>query len=194
MKTLYTIGHSTQSIEEFTELLLKYHVEAIADVRSGPYSKMFPWFNRKELAKSLQAVGIKYVFLGEELGARRDEPCCYIGTRADYDLISKCEAFQKGIKRLENGIQNLKISLMCAEKDPIDCHRTILVARHAQNFCNVSHIHLDATTETHAELEKRLVKMMGMGHKDLFLPYEEQLANAYKKRGEQINFDKKNYI
>ena len=194
MKTLFTIGHSTQSIEEFINLLIQFRIEAVADVRSGPYSKRFPWFNKNDLSRSLKAVGIKYVFVGEELGARRDEPCCYIGSRADYDLISKCDSFKKGIERVKSGVQKMRVSLMCSEHDPIDCHRTILVARHAQKFCTVKHIHKSAKIETHEDLEKRLVRMMGLGDDDMFLSDEERLANAYKRRGEQINFDKRNYI
>jgi len=194
MNQLYTIGHSTQEFDCFVELLKKHQIEAIADVRSGPYSKRFPWFNKESLQETLKEHGIHYVFMGKELGARRDEPCCYIGTRADYDLISQCELFKQGIERIQHGLQKIRISLMCAEKDPIDCHRTILVARHAQAFTDVQHILSDGSLETHRELESRLLDKLKINLYDMFSTPEKQLAKAYKLRGEQINYDKKNYI
>lgn len=190
MHKLYTVGHSTQELESFLGLLKQHGIEAVADVRSGPYSQRLPWFNRERLAESLKQAGIQYVFLGDELGARRDEPCCYIGERADYELIAKCEAFQAGLDRVKKGLANMRISLMCAEKDPMECHRTILVARHALAFTEVTHILNDGTLETHEELEARMMKKMGMGADDLFLSHEEQLGIAYQKWGEQIAYKK----
>ena len=84
----------------------------------------------------------------------------------------------------------MRISLMCAEKDPIDCHRTILVARHAQSFTPVTHILNDGSLESHAQLEARLLGRMKMGDNDLFLSHEDQLTLAYKKRGEEIAYNK----
>jgi uncharacterized protein (DUF488 family) len=187
---LYTVGHSTQEFESFLNLLRQHEIKAVADVRSGPYSQRFPWFNRERLRDGLGAHGIQYVFLGEELGARRDEPCCYVGTRADYDLISQTPLFKEGLNRIEQGLANMRISLMCAEKDPIDCHRTILVARHAQAFTEVKHILNDGRLETHSELEERLMRRMGLSDNDLFLSRESQLALAYKRRGEEIAYRK----
>lgn len=190
MHKLYTVGHSTQEFESFLALLKQHNIQAVADVRSGPYSQRFPWFNREPLKKQLNKHNIQYVFLGEELGARRDEPCCYVGTRADYDLIAQTPLFKEGLDRIEQGLDKMRISLMCAEKDPIDCHRTILVARHAQSFTPVTHILNDGSLESHAQLEARLLGRMKMGDNDLFLSHEDQLTLAYKKRGEEIAYNK----
>lgn len=188
MHKLYTIGHSTQELESFLKLLRQHRIEAIADVRSGPYSQRFPWFNRERLKDALEQNGIKYVFLGQEFGARRDEPCCYINNRADYELIAQSEMFQKGLERLKQGLESMTVALMCAEKDPLDCHRTVLVARHAQQLTEVEHILIEGSIETHAELEARMFDKMGMTADDLFLSQEEQLAMAYKRRGEEIAY------
>lgn len=188
MHKLYTVGHSTQELESFLELLRRHKIDAIADVRSGPYSQRFPWFNREQLKEALERAGIKYVFLGEELGARRDEPCCYIGNRADYELIAQSDLFKNGLERIRQGLESMRVSLMCAEKDPLDCHRTLLVARHAQKFTEVDHIHIDGSIETHSELEARMLSKIGMGDEDLFLSHEDQLAIAYKRRGEEIAY------
>lgn len=188
MHKLYTVGHSTQELESFLGLLRQHRIDAIADVRSGPYSQRFPWFNREQLNKALERAGIKYVFLGEELGARRDEPCCYVGNRADYELIAQSDLFKNGLERIRQGLESMRVSLMCAEKDPLDCHRTVLVARHAQKFTEVDHIHIDGSIETHSELEARMLSKMGMGDEDLFMSREDQLALAYKRRGEEIAY------
>jgi len=190
MHKLYTVGHSTQEFESFLSLLKQHDIQAIADVRSSPYSQRFPQFNREQLKNHLNQHNIQYVFLGEELGARRDEPCCYVGTRADYDLIAHTSLFKKGLNRIQQGLGRMRISLMCAEKDPMDCHRTILVSRHAQLFTPVTHILNDGSLESHTELETRLLERMKMGDNDFFLSNEEQLALAYKRRGEEIAYNK----
>lgn len=116
------------------------------------------------------------------------EPCCYIGNRADYELIAQSDLFKNGLERIRQGLESMRVSLMCAEKDPLDCHRTLLVARHAQKFTEVDHIHIDGSIETHAELEARMLSKIGMGDEDLFLSHEDQLAIAYKRRGEEIAY------
>jgi len=185
---LFTIGHSTQSIESFIKLLKQHEIQAIGDVRSGPYSKRFPHFSKNELQAELKRHGIKYVFLGDEFGARRNEPCCYIGDRADYDLISKTPLFQEGLKRVKTGLEKFKIALMCAERDPLDCHRTILVSRHARAFVPVNHIWITGDIESHETLEQRLIRKIGTDENDMFRSPEERLAIAYKLRGEEIAY------
>ena len=173
MNTLFTIGHSNHALEDFIELLNKSNIEAIADVRSSPYSKYAPWFNREALENSLHKEHIRYVYLGLELGARRDEPSCYIGKRADYSLIAKTPAFQSGLERLQEGLERYRIALMCSEKDPLDCHRTVLVSRQALAFAEVQHILADGSIEDHSECEKRMLNRFGMGELDLFSDKDE---------------------
>lgn len=105
MNPLFTIGHSTHEFSKFLALLKQYGIEVLADVRSRPSSR-FPWFNRPALEKELKANGIRYVFLGLELGARREERECYIGLRADYGRIAQTSAYQKGNERLREGVAN----------------------------------------------------------------------------------------
>jgi len=188
MKPLYTIGHSSHELPRFLELLQKHGINEVADVRSQPYSKHTPWFNRDSLERAFKVADIRYVFLGRELGARRDESNCYIGGKVNYDRIAKAEAFRAGLTRLEQDCVSSTLALMCAEKDPLDCHRTVLVSRHATAFTKIIHIRADGSLEPHADLEHRMRRMYGLFDSDLFIPPEAQLAEAYTRRGDEIAY------
>ena len=187
MNPLFTIGHSTHDFSTFLRLLKQHEIDVVADVRSRPYSRML-WFCRPELEKELKANGVRYVFLGDELGARRIEREVYIGPRADYELIAKTPAFAKGIERLRGGVAKFRVALMCAEKDPLDCHRTVLVCRHAKTFSQISHILADGMLETHADAELRMMRKFVPAEGDMFLSRIELLNQAYRLRGEEINY------
>ncbi|WP_442933197.1 DUF488 domain-containing protein [Microcoleus sp. herbarium12] len=156
---LLTIGHSNHSIEAFVFLLQKHEITAVADVRSHPLGRYLPHFNKPEVAASLSAAGIKYVFLGKELGARPKDLSCYdTGGKALYDRIAATPLFSAGIQRLLKGAANYKISLMCAEKDPLTCHRTLLVCHKLKEFnLQINHILSDGNLESHQNLEARLL-------------------------------------
>jgi uncharacterized protein (DUF488 family) len=143
-------------------LLDKHGVTAIADVRSHPYSRT-EHFRRKPLEEGLRARGIEYVFLGRELGARRDEPECFVEGRAAYDLIAELPAFKEGLVRLRRGMERHVVAMMCAEKEPLDCHRTILICRRfRQSGVCIRHILANGELEEHADTERRLVREMGI--------------------------------
>ncbi len=128
--TIYTIGHSKHSAEVFIELLKKYRIEVLVDVRSRPYSKLVPQFNKDNLKASLMANRIKYLFLGKELGGLPDEPEFYDANGyVIYSRIAESEAFRKGISRLENGITKYRVGIMCSEENPSGCHRRLLIGR-----------------------------------------------------------------
>ncbi len=184
-----TIGHSNLEIGGFVALLNQHGIQAVADVRSSPYSQYNPQFNREPLQKSLQEHGIAYVFLGQELGARRSERECYLDGRADYGLISQTPAFKRGIDRVAQGATRMRVALMCAEKDPIDCHRCILVPPYLlQQGLQVLHILSDGSLEDHAQTEKRLLQLFTLEERDLFRSPEESVARAYKMQGEKIAY------
>lgn len=189
---IYTVGHSTQPFEKFLSLLQKHEVTAIADVRSAPYSRFNPQFNREELRNALKANGIGYVFLGKELGARSNDECCYVAGKVQYKLLAKTPLFQSGITRVTEGAETHKIALMCAEKDPLDCHRTILVSRElVSRGANVTHILQDGSIESHCDSISRLVAKMGLGEADMFRSEELTLDEAYEKQGNRIAYDRK---
>ena len=192
METLYTIGHSTHSIDRFIELLTMHHITAVGDVRSDPYSRFNPQFNRENLQKELKKQGITYVFLGKELGPRSDDPKCFENGKVRYDRLSKTALFQEGLKRIRQGMISYRISLMCLEKDPVACHRTILVCRHLRDQpVRIRHILEDGSVEENDAALRRLTTLLKLPERDLFTSPEEMVERAYDVQGDRIAFSLK---
>ena len=186
---IFTVGHSTHALEDFVSLIEQQGVDAIADVRSVPYSRWQPQFNRENLAEALKARGIAYVFLGKELGARSDDPQCYENGQVQYRALAETPLFQSGIKRVRDGSKRRRIALMCAEKDPLDCHRTILVARElVASGVGVTHILENGSLEPHDETIKRLSEQLRLPAQDLFLTPEELENRAYAAQERRIAY------
>jgi uncharacterized protein (DUF488 family) len=174
---------------EFLGLLARHSVTAVADVRSQPYSRFHSQFNRESLAAALARAGIRYVFLGRELGARRCEPESYVERRARYDRIAQLPAFRQGLERVRRGLATHRIALLCAEKDPIMCHRTVLVCRHLRKDpIEIRHILEDGSIETMDQAETRLIEAARMPAEHLFCPRAELIEYAYDIQGERIAF------
>jgi uncharacterized protein (DUF488 family) len=186
---IYTIGYASHTVESFVAALKKFNVTAIADVRSTPYSKFKPEFNRENLKNSLAKDQIEYVFLGENIGARINAPECYRNGQADYDLIAKHALFQEGIDRLLRGMKKFTIAMMCAEKDPINCHRTILICRELKKYeIRICHIIDSNTCEAHPDAELRLMKLYHLEQPQLFMKDSERLEAAYSRQSEKIAY------
>jgi uncharacterized protein (DUF488 family) len=184
-----TIGHSTHSWERFIRLLRNANVTAVADVRTSPYSRHCPHFNRNELRKELQLDGISYVFLGEELGGRPSRSESYRDGVADYERMAEAPTFRKGLDRVVEGAKKHRIALLCSERDPLDCHRCLLVGRAlAERGISVSHILDDGRFVSHADIEDELLKITGRNAEDLFAPRAERLAAAYRERARKVAF------
>jgi uncharacterized protein (DUF488 family) len=150
---IWTIGHSNMSIERFLELLRAHEIQLLVDVRTAPYSRHWPQFSRDALARSVQAEGVTYLFLGRELGGKPDDP----GLRGphglpDYDAIAATPLYQEGIARLAHLARERRTAFMCSEGDPAQCHRERLVARtlRAQGW-QVRHILTDGTIQKEAQ-------------------------------------------
>jgi uncharacterized protein (DUF488 family) len=186
---LFTIGHSSHAIDRFIGLLRLHAITAVGDVRSSPYSKVNPQFNREALQKSLKASGIAYVFLGQELGPRSEDPSCYVDGKVRYDRLAATVLFKRGIERLFTGMKTYRIALMCAEKDPITCHRTILVCRAIRSEpIEISHILEDGTLETLPESELRLLHTLEMPPAQVFDKAEDLIQRAYDTQGMKIAY------
>lgn len=187
---VYTIGHSTHPVETFLGLLRMHGITAVCDVRSTPYSRMNPQFNREALRRVLHERKINYVFLGKELGARSDDPACYRDGKVQYETLSKTPLFVSGLERVIKGSKKFRVALMCAEKDPLDCHRTILVARHlAEQGVTVSHILEEGSIESHDQAVSRLMQILNISGDDLFRSPEDSIREAYRIRGKTIAYE-----
>ena len=187
--TIYTIGHSNHPIERFVELLRGAGIEAVLDVRSVPQSRHFPQFGRKRLEETLASNGIDYVFLGDALGGKPKDPAVRRNGVVDYQLVAATPLFQDGLTRVAQEGAARRVALMCAEKAPMDCHRTVLIARHlAGRGHEVTHVLADGTAKSHAEIEEELLRRYAPAD-DLLLAAESRatrLMIAYRQRWEQM--------
>jgi uncharacterized protein (DUF488 family) len=186
---VFTIGHSNLEIGAFLSLLRRHGVEVVADVRSSPYSQYNPQFNRETLKRALEIGGIRYEFMGDELGARRTERECYVNGRVDYDRVAETASFKAGIQKVLDAAPVSRVALMCAEKDPIQCHRTVLIARRlAQLGARVRHILSDGSLEDQSSAEQRLLQAGGLPESDLFRSRDDLVAEAYSLQARRIAY------
>ena len=163
----------------------------MADVRSAPYSRFCPQFNRDVLTATLKASNIRYSYLGRELGGRSDDPACYQGGQIQYDLVARTSVFREGLARVVGGAESYRIALMCAEKEPLDCHRTLLVAPELVAVgVAVVHILAGGELETHPKTMERLLAQLNPNY-DLFQPHEELLADALARQARRISYVRK---
>jgi uncharacterized protein (DUF488 family) len=187
--TIYTIGHSTHPIERFVELLKQHGIELLADVRSTPFSRFNPQFNRASLGHSLAAAGIRYEFMGEELGARTSDPACFENGRVSYARLSATPLFQRGLARLREAAATQQVVIMCAEREPLDCHRTILIARQLERGGQtVMHILADGALEENGHALGRLIERLHLPADDLFAGSAEQVDAAYDAQAAKVSW------
>lgn len=190
---LFTIGHSNHPIEVFIALLQRHGVTVVGDVRSHPYSRYVPQYSREPLKTALTQAGVAYVFLGKEFGARSQNPSCYKQGRVQYDCLAKQPQFAEGVRRVIEGVQQHSIALVCAEKDPLECHRALLVARKLhETGLEVAHIHADGSLEGHGTLESRLLSKCKLPEGDMFKQRDEFVSEAYAIQGERVAYQDEN--
>ena len=183
---LLTIGHSNLPAERFMSLVKNAGVTAIADVRSVPFSRRFPWFAGEALAARLQGAGVAYLPLGEALGGRPRDPALYRDGVADYEKIAATPQFRAGLDQVVEMRARLRLCLMCAEREPLDCHRCLLVGRAlAERGVALAHILVDGTIEPHAATEERMLGHLS-GTVDLFTTGTDRLAEAYRRRARKV--------
>ena len=191
MPTLFTIGHSNHPIERFLDLLHRHGVAAVADVRSAPYSRFNPQFKRETLKAALGAADISYVYLGRELGGRTDDPDLLENGQVRYDRLAATDRFRSGLMQVRDGAERYSIALMCAEKDPLQCHRTILISRHlSQAGADIRHILANGSIETHEAAITRLMRLHRLADHDLLASRSDLVAEAYDRQAKRIAYAK----
>ena len=194
---LYTIGHSNHQLTDFRNLLLKYGIDCIVDVRSIPASKYSPQFNKETLQGFLRSYDMDYQFFGYEFGARRNDSFNDSGF-VDFELTVQTALFQEGVHKLTPLLEKKNIALMCSEADPLECHRFSLVGRYYhEEGLDVNHILKDATISSHETLEQEMIKNYLHSRKpllpnidELFGTYtaEDQRRDAYRLKNKEIGF------
>lgn len=186
--TLYSIGYATKPIDTFIAQLEKYGINAVADVRSVPFSKAFHDYHQDALASTLKQHGIHYVYLGQELGPRSKEDQHYDASgQVQFDRLAESSLYQQGVERLLHGIEKgLCIALMCAEKDPADCHRSLLVGFDLKRRLglDVAHITHDGELEWQPQMEQRMADVHGLAG-DLFATPEQQAELGCRAQSKQ---------
>jgi uncharacterized protein (DUF488 family) len=179
---LLTVGHSNQSADDFLAALKGAGVTLVADVRSVPFSRRFPWFSGRTLAERLQGRGIGYTALGEALGGHPLNPALHRDGIADYEAMAETAEFRAGLDRVADEARRHRVCLMCSEREPLDCHRCLLVGRAlARRRLSVGHILRDGSIEPHPTTEDRLLALAGKPE-DLFQERSQRLADAYRRR------------
>lgn len=197
MDIVFTIGHSNHEAEHVIKLLKRAEADLVLDVRSSPWSKRYPQFNREELSPALKRQGIGYEWFGNWFGARQTDESFYMPAGwLNYAWYTASPNFREGIRQLDLHLAQGKVPvLICAEKDPFDCHRAIMVSRALSLLgYEIRHILADGSIQTQAQLDKRLL--------DKYFPHRDEpdifdliegetdpaqiLADAYLKRNEAI--------
>ena len=188
---VFTMGHSNHSLDVFLVLLRMHGIDEVVDVRSAPYSRYSPHFSRKALARALEEAGIGYVFLGGELGGRPTDLSLYDADgRVRYDLVARTTSFDEGIGRVLCNADQRRVVLMCAEKAPLDCHRTLLVVRAlVERGVAVEHILADGSVEVHgAAMDRLLARFKLSPGGDLLRSRDEMIAEAVDRQAKRVAY------
>lgn len=175
MSSFFTIGHSNHDPSVWLALLRQHEIEVAVDVRSSPYSKYVPQFDKELMQRSLEEAGIRYLFLGAELGGRPANPAYYDAKgRVLYSRLRDDERFQAAIARLESGMERFRVALLCGEEDPAHCHRRLLIGRVlTERNHTMLHIRGDGRVESDATVAKEAGKPLIDTQPALFAELDE---------------------
>jgi len=165
---IYSIGHGNKKIEDFLNELNSFKISYLIDVRSSPYSKYNPQFNREMLKNELEKAGFTYVYLGENLGGLPSDRSCYVDGKVDYDLIKEKDFFKEGLARLiVANEKKINVAIMCSETKPEECHRSKLIGQELLKQ-NISMVHIVSSERTKEQIEVMNEVTKGVGVIDLF--------------------------
>ncbi len=195
-KTIYTIGYSGFPLNAFIQELKKHNINVVIDVRSSAYSERYPDYNKPNIEQTLKQIGIYYRNYTSEFGARQENRSFYSPEGyLDFDIFSKSNQFQSGVSKMVDSVEKgYKIAFMCAEKEPIQCHRAIMVARaFAKLGFTVIHLMPNGITKNQKTIEEELLKKYfpNINQLSLFdnrMSDEEYINAAYRKQNEQIGY------
>lgn len=184
-----TVGHSNHPPGAFINLLLRHGVDEVADVRSAPYSRYTPHFNYEPLQRTLDDIGIAYTYLGGELGGRPADYSCYDSDgRVQYDRVAETDLFDDGIRRIIHTADERRVALLCTEKEPLECHRTLLVARACvERDVAVAHILADGSLEDYDAAISRLIDLHKLPpNGDMFRTRADVISEALARQAQKF--------
>lgn len=195
--TCFTIGHSNHEASKLINLLKFHSIQYVIDIRSVPYSQRNPQYNRELIKPELEKNNISYIFLGNLLGARYTNKNLFFDDRevVNFKKIRKLDTFKQGVSHLINYLeQGHRVSLMCSEKDPFNCHRFALISYYltGKNIL-VKHILDNGDVTLNSSLEDRLISKYKIGYKQqTFFGSDKTKKNAIEKgyilRNKDIGF------
>ncbi|MDE2787274.1 MAG: DUF488 domain-containing protein [Chloroflexota bacterium] len=186
-----TVGHSNHPPEAFINLLVRHGVDEIIDVRSAPYSRYASQFNHEGIQRMLDDIGIGYAYLGGELGGRPADRSCYDADgRVRYDRVAAIDSFDDALRRVTRVADENRVALLCTEKEPLECHRTLLVARAlAERGVDVAHIQGDGSLEDHDDAMSRLLDLHKLPpHGDMFRTRADVIAEALDRQARKFAY------
>lgn len=194
--TIYTIGYTAFDVKSFIKVLKKYNINCVIDVRSNPQSTYYTDYDKDNLKKILEKNNILYRNYKLEFGARQTDKNFYNEEGwLDFEKFTQSKNFNKGYEKVENALKlKYSIALMCAEKDPMNCHRSIMIGRELKNRkFNVQHILYNESTESQDEIEKKLLEkyyknLNQISFFDKQKTQEDLIKEAYKKRNKEIAY------
>lgn len=192
---IYTIGYASKSLDDLIELIQVKGIATVVDVRSVPYSKRYSEFNKESLGNKCAKRNVRYIYLGHLLGARQtDQNLLFPDGKVDFNLLAKSENYSQGIDQIIHLNETVApICLLCAEKDPYKCHRSILLGRVLANKgYKLEHYVSDNVSFSQNDIEDRLLKEYAPDYMQstLFAPSisrEEALEKVYKIRNKEIS-------
>ena len=189
--TVLTVGHSNHPPEAFVNLLVRHGVDEVIDVRSAPYSRYAPQFNHDGIQRMLDDIGIGYTYLGGELGGRPTDRACYDEDgRVQYDRVAATDTFDDALRRVVRVADENRPVLLCTEKEPLECHRTLLVAQAlAERDVHVAHIHADGTLESQDDAISRLLDLHKLPtHGDMFRTRPDVIVEALSRQAKKFAY------
>ncbi len=180
---LFTVGHSNLDFLQFVKLLQDRPVALLIDVRSQPRSGRFPQFSQPGLDKMIEDAGIGYLFLGEELGGRPDDADAYRQDGVvDYRARRRSYAFHAGVERVLNELQHASCALLCAEEDPLECHRFLMICPELVRMgIRPIHIRKGSRIESQEDAENRLLGAHGFGGVAAFTLFPQSRTDALEE-------------
>ena len=189
--TVLTVGHSNHPPEAFANLLVRHGVDEVVDVRSAPYSRYTPHFNHEPLQRTLDDIGIGYTYLGGELGGRPADRSCYDADgRVVYDRVAATDSFDGALRQVIRVADENRLVILCTEKEPLECHRTLLVARAlAERGVAVAHIQADGSLESHDDAMSRLLDLHKLPpHGDMFRSRSDVISEALTRQANKFAY------